>query len=62
MPKEQGAPTYGERFKLAFSTLSVMAANFLPKDFKPTLIELAFEVDRLRAEIQLLKEKGITNE
>lgn len=55
-------PTYGERFKLAFSSLSAMAANFLPRDFKPALIEMAFEVDRLRAEIQLLKEKGVTNE
>lgn len=62
MSKDQGVPTYGERFKLAFSTLSVMAANFLPKDFKAAMIELAFEVDRLKAENQMLKEKGITHE
>lgn len=54
--------TYGEKFKACFSRLSVMAANFLPSGFKTSLIEMAFEVDRLKAEIQQLKEKGVTHE
>lgn len=54
--------TYLERFKAAFSQLGVLAGAYLPKDFKGAMIDLAGEVDQLKLEIQLLKEKGITNE
>lgn len=52
----------GEKFKASFSRLSAVAGSFLPPGFKDAMIEMAFEVDRLKAEIQQLKEKGVTNE
>lgn len=44
-----------ERFKKAFSSLGVIAANYLPKGFKDSMIDMAHEVDKLRAEINELK-------
>lgn len=53
--------TYLERFKAAFSQLGALAAAYLPKDFRAALIEMAGEVDRLKIEVQRLKEMGIQN-
>ncbi len=44
-----------ERFKAAFSSLGALAATYLPKQFKDALIDMALEVDRLRAEVDKLK-------
>lgn len=48
-----------EKFKAAFSRLGVLAAAYLPPGFKDALLDLAQEVDRLREEVQQLKEKGV---
>lgn len=44
-----------ERFKSAFSSLGVLAAQYLPKQFKDSMIDLAHEVDKLRREVDELK-------
>lgn len=44
-----------ERFKAAFSSLGVLAASYMPKGFKDALIDMAHEVDKLRAEVEALK-------
>ncbi len=41
--------------KAAFSKLSAIAAAYLPSGYKETLLEMAMEIDRLRAEINQLK-------
>lgn len=47
--------TFLERFKASFSSLGVLAASYLPKGFKDSMIDLAAEVDKLRREIDQLK-------
>ncbi|MCL6485026.1 MAG: hypothetical protein I4O49_12815 [Janthinobacterium lividum] len=44
-----------EKMKAAFSKLSAIAAAYLPSGYKETLLEMAMEIDRLRAEINQLK-------
>ena len=44
-----------EKMKAAFSRLGVLAAAYLPPGFKDTLLDMAAEMDRLRAEIEVLK-------
>lgn len=44
-----------ERFKGAFSSLGVLAAQYLPRGFKDALIDMAAEVDKLRRELDELK-------
>lgn len=44
-----------ERFKTSFSSLGVIAANYLPRGFKDSMIDLAHEVDKLRNEVNELK-------
>jgi len=46
-----------EKLKAAFSRLSALAAAYLPSGYKETLLEMAMEIDRLRAEINDLKGK-----
>ena len=46
-----------EKMKAAFSRLGVLAANYLPVGFKETLLEMAKEMDSLRAELDQLKEE-----
>lgn len=46
-----------EKLKAAFSKLSVIAAAYLPSGYKETLLDMAMEIDRLRAEINELKRK-----
>ncbi|MGK5023111.1 hypothetical protein [Janthinobacterium sp. LB2P10] len=43
--------------KAAFSKLSAIAAAYLPSGYKETLLDMAMEIDRLRAEINQLKGK-----
>lgn len=47
-----------EKMKAAFSRLGVLAANYLPVGFKETLLEMAKEIDSLKAEVQQLKGKN----
>ncbi len=47
--------TFLERFKSAFSSLGALAATYMPKQFKDSLIDMAHEVDKLRAEVDALK-------
>ena len=46
-----------EKLKAAFSRLSALAGAYLPDGFKGTLLEMAMEIDRLRAEIDEMKGK-----
>ena len=46
-----------EKLKAAFSRLSALAGAYLPAGVKGTLLEMAMEIDRLRAEVNQLKEK-----
>lgn len=46
-----------EKLKAAFSRLSALAGAYLPAGYKETLLEMAMEIDRLRAEVNQLKEK-----
>ena len=46
-----------EKLKAAFSRLSALAGAYLPAGFKTTLLDMAMEMDRLRAEINVLKEQ-----
>ena len=50
-----------EKFKAAFSRLGVLAAAYLPPGFRDAMLEMAAEVDRLRLEVQQLKENGVNN-
>ncbi|MGK5038697.1 hypothetical protein [Janthinobacterium sp. LB3P118] len=43
--------------KAAFSKLSAIAAAYLPSGYKETLLDMAMEIDRLRAEVNQLKGK-----
>ena len=44
-----------EKMKAAFSRLSVLAGAYLPPGFKDALLDMAQEIDRLRAEVNELK-------
>ncbi len=44
-----------ERFKASFSSLGVLAASYMPRGFKDALIDMAHEVDKLRAEVNEMK-------
>ncbi|MGK5073253.1 hypothetical protein [Janthinobacterium sp. ZB1P44] len=46
-----------EKLKAAFSKLSAIAAAYLPSGYKETLLQMAMEIDRLRAEVDELKGK-----
>lgn len=46
-----------EKMKTSLSKLGPLAAAYLPPGFKDVLLDMAHEVDRLRAEIENLKEK-----
>ena len=46
-----------EKMKASFSRLSALAGAYLPAGFKDVMIEMAGEVDRLRAEINELKKE-----
>lgn len=46
-----------EKLKAAFSRLSAMAAVYLPSGYKETLLDMAMEIDRLRAEVNEMKGK-----
>jgi hypothetical protein len=46
-----------EKMKAAFSRMGVLAAAYLPPACKETLLEMAAEIDRLRAEIEVLKKE-----
>ena len=46
-----------EKLKAAFSKLSAIAAAYLPSGYKETLLDMAMEIDRLRAEIDEMKGK-----
>jgi hypothetical protein len=46
-----------EKMKAAFSRLSALAAAYLPTGFKDVMLDMALEVDRLRAEVNQLKEE-----
>lgn len=44
-----------EKMKKVMSGLSVMAASYMPKGFKDSLLEMAAEIDRLRADVNTLR-------
>lgn len=44
-----------EKLKDAFSRLSALAGAYLPAGFKNTLLDMAAEIDRLRAEVDTLR-------
>ena len=46
-----------EKMKAAFSRLSALAGAYLPTGFKDVLLDMAHEIDRLRAEVNQLKEE-----
>jgi len=46
-----------EKLKAAFSRLSGLAGAYLPAGFKETMLQMALEIDRLRAEIDEIKGK-----
>lgn len=45
-----------EKMKWSLSKLSVVAASWTPREFKETLLEMASEIDRLRAEVNALSD------
>ena len=47
----------GERMRAVLARLSVMAKAYLPGGLTEVLQDMAAEIDRLRAEINQLKEK-----
>lgn len=46
-----------EKMKATLSKLGVLAAAYLPPGFKDLLLEMAMEIDRLRAEVNQMKGK-----
>lgn len=46
-----------EKLKAAFSRLSALEAAYLPSGYKETLLDMAMEIDRLRAELNEMKGK-----
>lgn len=46
-----------EKLKAAFSRLSALAGAYLPSGYKETMLEMALEIDRLRAEVDEMKGK-----
>lgn len=46
-----------EKLKASFSKLGVLAAAYLPPGFKEAMLDMASEIDRLRAEINALKQE-----
>lgn len=46
-----------EKMKNSLSRLNVMAAAYLPPGFKEVMLDMAQEIDSLRAELNHIKEK-----
>lgn len=44
-----------EKMKQVMSGLSVMAATYMPRGFKESLLDMAAEIDRLRVEVNQLR-------
>lgn len=44
-----------EKMKNSLSRLGVLAASYLPPGFKDVMLDMAQEIDSLRAEIEALK-------
>jgi hypothetical protein len=46
-----------EKMKAVLARLGFMAKSYLPEGLIETLLEMAAEIDRLRAEIEVLKKE-----
>lgn len=46
-----------EKMKNSLSRLGVLAAAYLPPGFKDVMLDMAQEIDSLRAEMEQLKER-----